>query len=70
MGKLREIVNMKNMQFIVGLKLNKKMYRFPLQGVPHKVIHYICQKIEPLFQISIVRMETTYNKDKPQKIIW
>jgi hypothetical protein len=24
----------------------------------------------PQFQISFVRMETTYYKDKPQKIVW
>jgi hypothetical protein len=52
---------------LVGLKNDRR-----LQGVPDKVIHYICKKLEPLwplFQISFMRMETTYYKDKPQKIV-
>jgi hypothetical protein len=54
------------MWLIIWFKIN-------VQGVPDKVIHCICQKIEPLwllFQLSFVRMETTYYKDKPQKIVW
>jgi hypothetical protein len=57
----------------------KEMSKYPvsiianIKGVPDKVIHYICQNMEPLwpqFQISFVRMETTYYKDKPQKLVW
>jgi hypothetical protein len=60
-------------RFLLNQEQNQPFWRKKLQGVPDKVIHYICQKIEPLwplFQISFVRMETTYYKDKPQEIVW
>jgi hypothetical protein len=44
-----------------------------LQGAPEQVIHCIRQKIELLLllsQNSFVGFETTYYKDKPQKIFW
>jgi hypothetical protein len=53
--------------FIIG------KFQSKLQGAPEQVIHCIRPKIELLLllsQNSFVGLETTYYKDKLQKIFW